>query len=74
MADQAASPQTLQWQRRPDGRFQIAVNVQGQMGTQSVNVPVHVFILTQDEEDKLLAALNGVAIARVMPGGLVAVK
>lgn len=69
MADQAGSPQVLQWQRNPAGRFQITVAVQVQLGPGSpvINAPIHAFVLTQDEEDKLLAALGGISIARKLP-------
>lgn len=66
MADQAGAPQTLQWARLPNGRFQITVCVQGQLGPTApvFNAPIHAFILTQDEEDKLLASLGGITVAR----------
>ena len=68
MADQAGNPQVLQWGRLPDGRFQIVVAVLAQFGAaQPLVAPVHMFVLSREEEDKLLASLGGVAIARSLP-------
>ena len=71
MADQTATPQALQWGRAPDGRFFInviiAVQVSGADG--SVHVPVHGFILSKEEEEKLKAALANIVLANSMPNG-----
>ncbi len=64
MADQSSAPQVLSWGRDPKGRFFIQVLVQSAIGPgQVISAPIHVFVLTQDEEDKLLASLGGITVA-----------
>ena len=76
MADQTVTPQALSWKRNADGRVQITVAVQVQTapGSPVFSVPIHTFVLTQDEEHGLLTLLSGVAIAHELPKKLELVK
>ncbi len=68
MAKVQASPLALQWGHTPMGEFYISFALpialpDGQQGF----APLHVFVLTKDEEDSLKAELKNITIAKSIP-------
>ena len=69
MADEQAFPQALQWGRLPDGRFffrvTLPIMLPGMQG--QAYAPIHSFIFTKEEEERLKSSLYGLLPASEMP-------
>ena len=63
MAEQQFYPQSLAWGRLPNGKFFLNLDMQiAGPGGKLMRVPVTSFLLTKDEEERLVASLTGLHI------------
>lgn len=62
MAELEQGTRQLQWGRRPDGRFFVAVVTQAAMGKATAMLPLYVWTLTSEEEAGLKATLAGLVL------------